>query len=60
MCSDLPLKMPIIANFTRTGIELVHMMRKQQGIFASPKALSLKQQFTTPAAQPRPKFSGAP
>ena len=32
------------------GIELVHMMRKRQGLFASAKALSLKEQFKFLAA----------
>ncbi|KQU86351.1 hypothetical protein ASD00_31140 [Ensifer sp. Root31] len=38
------------AAITLAGIELVHMMRKQQGLFASTKARSLKEQFKVLAA----------
>ncbi|MFC7067714.1 IS6 family transposase [Brucella rhizosphaerae] len=48
--SMLGFKSEATANITLAGIELVHMMRKQQGIFALTKALSLKQQFTALAA----------
>ena len=34
------------AGITLAGIELVHMLRNQQGIFTSTAPLSLKQQFT--------------
>ncbi|EEQ94467.1 transposase [Brucella intermedia LMG 3301] len=34
------------ASITLAGIELIHMMRKHQGIVASTEVLSLKQQFT--------------
>ncbi len=43
--SMLGFKSEIAASITLAGIELIHMMRKQQGIFASTKAISLKAQF---------------
>ncbi|MBB3148534.1 transposase-like protein [Phyllobacterium trifolii] len=43
--SMLGFKSETSADITLAGIELIHMMRKQQGIFASTKALSLKAQF---------------
>lgn len=48
--SMLGFKSERAASITLAGIELVHMMRKQQGVFTSPKALSLKQQFSEIAA----------
>lgn len=33
------------ANITLSGIELIHMMRKQQAVLATAKVLSLNQQF---------------
>ncbi|WP_400942067.1 IS6 family transposase [Lysinibacillus sp. NPDC086135] len=44
-CSMLGFKSETIASITLTGIELIHMMRKQQGVFAGHKACSIKQQF---------------
>lgn len=41
----LGFKSEVAASITLAGIELVHMMRKQQAIFTSAKPLSLKQQF---------------
>ncbi|TDQ16840.1 hypothetical protein [Phyllobacterium brassicacearum] len=35
---------------TPAGIELVHMMRKQQGLFACSRPLTLKEQFEAIAA----------
>ncbi|OYR08343.1 putative transposase [Brucella grignonensis] len=46
----LGFKSEAAASITLSGIELVHMMRKQQGVFATAKPLSLKQQFTELAA----------
>ena len=46
----LGFKSEAAANITLAGIELVHMMRKQQGVFKSAQAPSLKQQFTALAA----------
>lgn len=43
--SMLGFKSEVVANIMLAGIELVHMMRKQQAIFTSAKPLSLKQQF---------------
>lgn len=43
--SMLGFKSETSASITLSGIELVHMMRKQQGVFTSSKALSLKLQF---------------
>nr|WP_313534017.1 IS6 family transposase [Brucella anthropi] len=48
--SMLGFKCTTAANTTLAGIELIHMMRKQQGIFAAATPLSLKQQFTALAA----------
>ncbi|OYR19459.1 putative transposase [Brucella rhizosphaerae] len=42
----LGFKSEATANIALAGIELIHMMRRQQCIFASTKALSIKQQFT--------------
>jgi len=39
-------KFTVSASITLAGIELIHMMRKQQGIFAAATPHSLKQQFT--------------
>lgn len=41
----LGFKSEAAARITLAGIELIHMMRKQQSIFTSTKALSLKKQF---------------
>ncbi|MBC2887726.1 IS6 family transposase [Ochrobactrum sp. CM-21-5] len=43
--SMLGFKSEANASITLAGIELIHMMRKQQGAFPTAKALSLKQQF---------------
>ena len=43
--SMLGFKSETAANITLAGIEFIHMMRKQQGLFASAKIHSLKQQF---------------
>nr|AJW29967.1 transposase [Ochrobactrum sp. LM19] len=43
--SMLGFKSEAAARITLAGIELVHMMRKQQGFFATAKAHSLKRQF---------------
>ena len=48
--SMLGFKSEAAASITLAGIELVHMMRKLQGNFASTALLSLKQQFTALAA----------
>lgn len=40
----------IAAGITLAGIEIIHMMRKQQDVFADQKALSIKQQFEALAA----------
>ncbi|MEL4378141.1 IS6 family transposase [Brucella cytisi] len=48
--SMLGFKCTTSANTTLAGIELIHMMRKQQGFFAAATPLSLKQQFTALAA----------
>ncbi len=48
--SMLGFKCTASANTTLAGIELIHMMRKKQGIFAAATLLSLKQQFTALAA----------
>lgn len=48
--SMLGFKSETAAGITLTGIELIHMMRKQQGIFAAAHALSIKQQFEALAA----------
>lgn len=42
----LGFKSEAAASITLAGIELIHMMRKQQGIFAAATPLSLEQQFT--------------
>jgi len=44
--SMLGFKSEAAASIKLVGIELVHLNRKHQGIFASTEALSLKQQFT--------------
>ncbi|PQZ45967.1 hypothetical protein CQ051_21660, partial [Ochrobactrum sp. MYb14] len=41
----LGFKPQTAASITLSGIELIHMMRKQQGIFPAAAALSIKQQF---------------
>lgn len=43
--SMLGFKSEAAASITLSGIEFIHMMRKQQGIFPTEKALSIKQQF---------------
>ena len=43
-------KSQMIASITLGGIELVHMMRKQQGLFAYSRVLTLKEQFEAIAA----------
>ncbi|MFD1226515.1 IS6 family transposase [Pseudochrobactrum kiredjianiae] len=48
--SMLGFKSESTANITLAGIELIHMMRKQQGIFSAANALSIKQQFQALAA----------
>ncbi len=48
--SMLGFKSEAAASITLADIELVHMMRKLQGNFASTAPLSLKQQFTALAA----------
>lgn len=48
--SMLGFKSTVSASITLAGIELIHMMRKQQSIFAAATPLSLKQQFTALAA----------
>ena len=48
--SMLGFKSESTANITLAGIELIHMMRKQQGIFSTANALSIKQQFQALAA----------
>ncbi len=48
--SMLGFKSEAAAGITLAGIELVHMMRKQQGGFATAKAPSLKRQFAELAA----------
>lgn len=44
--SMLGFKSETAAGITLAGIEFIHMMRKQQGVFASATPLSIKQQFT--------------
>ncbi len=46
----LGFKSETAAGITLAGIELIHMMRKQQCIFEYQKALSIKQQFEALAA----------
>ncbi len=46
----LGFKSETAASITLAGIELIHMMRKQQGIYSTAKALSIKQQFEALAA----------
>ncbi|QPA26222.1 IS6 family transposase [Brucella anthropi] len=46
----LGFKSETAAGITLAGIELIHMMRKQQGVFEYQKALSIKQQFEALAA----------
>jgi putative transposase len=48
--SMLGFKSETLASITLSGIELIHMMRKQQGVFSTANALSIKQQFEAPAA----------
>ncbi len=48
--SMLRFKSETATGITLTGIELIHMMRKQQGTFAAANALSIKQQFEALAA----------
>lgn len=43
--SMLGFKCETAASITLAGIELIHMMRKRQGVFVSTKAISLKAQF---------------
>lgn len=43
--SMLGFKSETAAGITLAGIELIHMMRKQQGVFEYRNALSIKQQF---------------
>ena len=49
-CSMLGFKSKTAAGVMLAGIELVHIIRKQQGIFEYQKALSIKQQFEAPAS----------
>lgn len=44
--SMLGVKSAVAVDITLSSIELVHMMRKQQGVFATAKPFSLKQQVT--------------
>ena len=46
----LGFKSEAAASIMLAGIELVHMMRKQQGSFGATATLSLKQQFMALAA----------
>ncbi len=48
--SMLGFKSEAAAGITLAGIELIHMMRKQQGVLADQKALSIKQQSEALAA----------
>ncbi|WP_421566834.1 IS6 family transposase [Ochrobactrum sp. EDr1-4] len=48
--SMLGFKSQTAAGITLAGIELIHMMRKQQGIFSAVNARSIKQQFEALAA----------
>ncbi|WP_273727804.1 DDE-type integrase/transposase/recombinase [Brucella gallinifaecis] len=48
--SMLGFKSQTAAGITLAGIELIHMMRKQQGVFSSANALSIKKQFEAIAA----------
>lgn len=48
--SMLGFKSEASASITLAGIELVHMMRKQQGLFAYSRVLTLKEQFEAVAA----------
>ena len=48
--SMLGFKSETAASITLSRIELIHMMRKQQGVFAAVIALSIKQQFEALAA----------
>ncbi len=48
--SMLGFKSHLTASITLAGIELVHMMRKQQGLFAYCRVLTLKEQFEAVAA----------
>jgi len=44
-CSMLGFKSETAASIMLAAIELIHMMRKQQGVFADHKARTIKQQF---------------
>ncbi len=48
--SMLGFKSETSAGVTLSGIELIHMMRKQLGVFADQKVCSIKQQFEALAA----------
>ncbi|KAB2676847.1 IS6 family transposase [Brucella tritici] len=48
--SMLGFKSETAAAITLAGIELIHMMRKQQGVFSAANTLSIKQQFEALAA----------
>jgi putative transposase len=48
--SILGFKSEPAAGITLSGIELIHMMRKRQGVFEYQKVLSIKQQFEALAA----------
>lgn len=48
--SMLGFKSEASTSITLSGIELVHMMRKQQGVFAAVNVLSIKQLFEALAA----------
>ena len=48
--SMLGFKSQMTAGITLAGIELVHMMRKQQGLFTCDRVLTLKDQFEATAA----------
>lgn len=49
-CSMLGFKSETAAGITLAGIELIHMMRKQQGTFSAANVHSIKQQFEALAA----------
>lgn len=48
--SMLGFKSETAARITHSGIELIHMMHKQQSIFSTANALSIKRQFGALAA----------
>ncbi len=48
--SMLGFKSETSAGITLSGIELIHMMRKQQGVCADQKVCSIKQQLEALAA----------